>query len=481
MMQPLNSTDFIALSPILILLTGGLLLLLFESFFPVIAKKTSFSIAIATLILAVISLFFSPSSTNSLLTTWIYFDPLARFFALFFILAAIGTVLLSIPILKRLDASNGEYLFLLFSAVMGLILTSSAADFLTLFLGIETLSLSLYILCGYIRKWGNSREASTKYFLTGALAASFLLYGIALIYGATGTTQFNGLLAKYQAIGTASDHALFLGGAAFITLGIAFKAAIFPAHGWAPDVYAGATTPVTAFMAIATKAGAFAAFIRIFMEALPQFNPLWNQGVALLVYPTLLYANAVALCQTQLRRFFAYSSIVNAGFLLIPLASGGPQALEALLFYLVVYALATLTCFSVLVFLDDKEEGVLFSDLKGLFRRSPALALIFSFALLTLAGIPPTAGFLAKFYLFKVAFQAKAYGLVVVGLLTTILSVFYYLRLIALMFTREGIKTARTEYSLPAMGVGVFCSVMLVLLSIYPQPFLSLLAGFTTR
>lgn len=445
--------------------------------FPASAKKTSFPVAIVTLLLAGIAVLAAPESTNPLLTNWIYFDPLARFFALLFILMALGAVLLSVPFFKRFEASKGEYLFLLFSALLGLLLTSSAADFLTLFLGIETLSLSLYILCGYIRAWDNSREASTKYFLTGALAAAFLLYGIALVYGATGTTRFDGLLAKYQAIGTASDQALFLGGAAFITLGIAFKAAIVPAHGWAPDVYDGAPTPVTAFMAVATKSGAFAAFIRIFMEALPGFNPLWNQGLSLLVYPTLIYANIVALCQTQLRRFFAYSSIANAGFLLIPVASGGPEATQALLFYLVVYALATLACFAILAFLDDKEEGVLFSDIQGLYRRYPVLALIFTLALLTLAGVPPTAGFLAKFYLFKVAFQAKAYGLVVVGLLTTILSVFYYLRIIALMFTKEGAKTTKMVYSLPAMGVGVFCLAGIAFLSIYPEPFLSLLAG----
>ncbi|MBA3237749.1 MAG: NADH-quinone oxidoreductase subunit N [Parachlamydiaceae bacterium] len=477
MISSLNSSDIFAISPVFILLAGGLILILLESFFPSTARKTSFPIAIATLVLAGMAVAVAPVSANPLLTNWLYFDPLARFFALLFILIALGSTFLSVPFFKRFDASKGEYFFLLFSAVIGLLMISAAADFLTLFIGIETLSLSLYILCGYIKKWDSSREASTKYFFNGALAAAFLLYGIALIYGATGTTRFDGLLGKYQAIGSAADQALFLGGAAFITLGIAFKAAIFPVHAWAPDVYDGAPTPITAFMSVATKAGAFAAFIRIFMGALPEFNPLWNQGTALLVYPTLLYANTVALCQTQLRRFFAYSSIANAGFLLIPVASGGPDAISALLFYLVVYTLATLTCFAILAFFDDKEEGVLFKDLKGLYRRSPVLALIFSLALLTLGGIPPTAGFLAKFYLFKVAFQAKAYGLVVVGLLATILSVFYYLRIIALMFTKEESRTAKLEYSYPAMGVGIFGLVAIAFLSIYPEPFLSLLAG----
>ena len=204
--------------------------------------------------------------------------------------------------------------------------------------------------------------------------------------------------------GTAKS--LFQGGIALVTLALAFEAAIVPFQVWAPDVYQGAPTPVTAFMAVGPKVGAMAAFVRVFMVALPGFDPLWNEGLSLLIYPMLIYANYVALRQTQLRRFFAYSGISHAGFLLIAVVAGGPNALTALLFYLVVYAVATIGSFAVVAYLDRDSEGVAIADPNGLFRRSPYLAGILALCLLTLAGIPPTIGFFAKFYLFQVAFEA---------------------------------------------------------------------------
>lgn len=473
----LNFTDILAISPFLFLLAGGLALILLESFCASAAKKGSVAVALGALLAALLAAFWAPASQSSLLTDWLYFDPLARFFAVFFLVVGVASVLLAHPFFKRFEASQGEYFFLLLSALAGLLLISSAADFLTLFIGFETLSIASYILCGYVKRWHTSREASTKYFLLGALSAGFLLYGIALVYGAIGTTRFADLYPHYQAISTSADKALFLGGAAFITIGLAFKAAVVPVHVWAPDVYEGAPTPVTAFMAVATKIGAFAAFIRVFMQALPEFNPLWNQGIALLAFPTLIYANFVALQQVQLRRFFAYSGIAHAGFLLIPLAVGGSEAMTALLFYLVVYSLATLSCFAILAFLDKREGGVFFSDLNGLFSRSPLLAVLLTLSLLTLAGIPPTTGFLAKFYLFKIAFQAGYYGLVIVGLLTTILSAVYYLRIITLMFSKTSAEDAKPEHSLPAFSVAAFSMVAILALSVYPEPLLTLIAA----
>lgn len=475
MSTTLNITDFLAISPLLILLFGALILILLESFWVGASKKGGTTIAFITFLIALLAAAWAPASHSPLLTNWLQFDPLARFFALLFLAVGIGSVLLSEPFIERFNISCGEFLFLILSATAGLLLISSAADFLTLFIGFETLSIALYVLCGFIKRWLNTREASTKYFLLGALSSGFLLYGIALIYGAVGTTKFADLITGYHAIETASDKFLFLGGAAFVTMGLAFKAAIVPLHTWAPDVYDGSPTPVTAFMAVATKIGAFAAFIRVFMLALPQFSPIWNQSIAILVYPTLIYANFVAMRQIQLRRFFAYSGIAHAGFLLIPLAVGGNDALSALLFYLVIYALATLCCFAVMAFLDKRESGVFIHDLHGLYTRSPMLAIILSIALLTLAGIPPSIGFIAKFYVFKVAFQAGYYGLVIVGLLTTILSAYYYLRIVALMFAKAPSEEEKPIHSLPALSVATFCIAALLLLSIYPQPFLDLI------
>lgn len=472
----LSLVDATSISPLLILLGGALLLLLLETFAETVAKKFAFIGSAAVIIIAIIAAVYAPVTTNTLLTDWLCFDQLARFFTLFFLGIGLGCTFLAAAFFKRFEATHGEYCFLLLAALFGLVLIGAAADFLTVFLGLETLSLALYVLCGYMKKWKMSHEAAMKYFLMGSLAAAFLLYGIALIYGAVGTTRFDALLSGYRGLGNVQHTALFVSGIALVTLGLAFKAAIVPFHAWAPDVYDGAPTPVTAFMAVGTKVGAFAAFVRVFFDALPNFNVLWSEGISLLAYPTLIYANYVALRQTQLRRFFAYSGISHAGFLLIPLAAGAPDALSALLFYLVVYAFATLGAFAVLAYLDERHEGVGLHDLHGLFRRSPLLAGVLTLCLLTLAGIPPTAGFLAKFYIFKVAFEAHYYALVIVGLLTTILSAFYYLRIVAMMLSEAPAEAAAPLRVWPAAVVGAAACAAILLLSLYPAPFMALLA-----
>jgi NADH-quinone oxidoreductase subunit N len=477
----LNLTDMAAISPLLILLGGALILLLFESFAPATLKKCSLYFTVGTLLVALYASVYAPVSESHLLTPWLRFDSIARLFTVFFLLIGIGSALLSTSFFQRLDdeRSHGEYFFLLLSSLFGLILIASAADFLTLFLGIETLSISLYVLCGFMKNWENSSEASIKYFLMGSLAAAFLLYGIALIYGAVGTTRLDALLTGYQKLTSTQDITLFLAGIAMVTLAFAFEAAIVPFQLWAPDVYAGAPTPVTAFMAVGTKVGAFAAFFRVFFDALPHFDPLWNEGIALLAYPTLIFSNYLALRQTRLRRFFAYSGISHAGFLLIPLAVGTSEALSAMLFYLVVYALATLGAFAVLAFVDRGQEGASVRDLQGLFKRSPLLAVILALCLLTLAGIPPTVGFFAKFFLFKIAFQAGYYALVIVALLTTILAAYYYLRIISVMFSDSHQELTDLTRSWPAAALGAITCAVIIVLSFYPMPLIELLAAFS--
>lgn len=471
----LRPVDFAAISPLLILLVAALILLLIASFVEKEAKKSAFWVALGGIGIALIAAIIAPPSENTLLTPWLRFDPMARFFTILFLAIGLASTLLASSFFRRFEATQGEYYFLLLSAIFGLILIGDSADFLTLFLGLETLSISLYILCSYMKRWEFSHEAAIKYFLIGSVAAAFFLYGVALIYGAIGTTSFNRLLDQYRALNQTSDQALFLGGIALVTLGLAFKAAIVPFHVWAPDVYDGAPTPVTAFMAVGTKVGAFAGLARLFLVALPQFDSFWNQAVEWLAIATMIYANIVALHQVQLRRFFAYSGISHAGFLLIPIVADTPEALPALSFYLVIYSIATLGCFAILAFLDHDSKGVFLHDLHGLFRRAPFLAGIFALCLLTLAGIPPTAGFFAKFYVFKLAFQSGYYLLVVVGLLTTIISIFYYLRIISIMFSEEPAEAAAPTRFWPAAVVGIVSFAAILILSFFPDPLLAIL------
>ncbi len=467
--------DVAAIAPLLILLLGSLAILLLESFYEKGARKYSAWFTATVMAIAFVAAYLAPTSTNELLTPWIRFDFMARFFTLLFLAIGFTTTLLAIPFFQRFESSRGEFHFLLIAAVMGLILVGDSADFLTLFIGLETLSLALYVLCGYMKKWSISQEASIKYFLTGALAAAFLLYGIALVYGAVGTTGFAALLPAYKGLDLVETRILFLTGISLVSIGLAFKAAVVPFHVWAPDVYEGATTPVTAFMAVGTKAGAFAAFAVIFIGALAGFNAQWNQWVSFASMVTLVYANFVALKQTQLRRFFAYSGISHAGFLLIPLVAGGEEAFDALAFYLIVYVAATLVAFAVLAFLDETQEGVMLKDLKGLFYRSPFLAGAFSFALLTLAGIPPTAGFLAKFFVLSLAFEAGYYALVIVALLMTIVAAFYYLRIVAVMFSELPEEATPLKRAAPALVIACCSLLVLVVISLYPDQLLDLL------
>lgn len=464
----LSVTDYFAISPLLCLFATALIILALETFAPS-CKKMFSSVAFGGLILALYSACIAPKSQNPMLTNWLTFDALARFFSLLFLSVALGTLALSSTFFKRFDASRAEFYFLLLSSTFGLILISSANDFLTLFLGLETLSIALYVLCCYMKTWAISHEASFKYFLFGSISTSLLLFGIAMIYGATGTTRFD----AFEPL----DNTLFMGGIAFVTASLLFKAAIVPFHIWAPDVYAGAPTPVTAFMAIGTKAGAFAAFIRIFLATFGSFDPVWHQALQLLAMITLIFANFVAIRQTNLRRFFAYSGISHAGFLLIPLAAGSHEAIASMLFYIVIYSLATLGAFCCLSFLDDKPEGPTIHDLKGLFAYSPLLASTFAFCLLTLGGIPPTIGFFAKFYVLKVAFSAGLISLVIVGLLTTILAAYYYLRIATAIFQPQQQLASVPLYSMPtAIASGVSCLAILGF-SLYPEPLLELFAG----
>lgn len=476
----LEIADLSSLNPLVTLLIGALGLLLIEAFSEKLSRKYSFYFTITTLVFAFFDTYQTRISTNELITHWIVVDNISQTFTYFFLAIGLGTVLLTRSFFNSLLISCGEFYFLVLASLFGLILIASSADFLTLFLGLETLSLSLYVLCTYVKKWKISHEAAIKYFLIGSIGAAFLLYGIALTYGAIGDTRFSLLLTNYHLIDNSPDKFLFNAGIAFVTVGFLFKAAAVPFHIWAPDVYAGSPTPVTAFMSVATKVGAFAAFTRVFLVDLSNWNPLWNEGIAIVSVITLLFANYVAIQQKELRRFFAYSGISHSGFALIPIAAGGEEgAIYALCFYLAVYSFATLGCFSVLCSLDvlknlENNNGIALNDLKGLFYRSPFLAVIFSIFLMTLGGIPPTVGFLSKFYLFKIAWSAEFYTLTVVALLTTILSAFFYLRFIAIML-RDQNEEKNIKLSPAIIVLGSFCVLGIIWFSVNPQSLLYLI------
>lgn len=456
--------DYAALSPLLLLLGGALTTLFAETFF---SKPRSAWVAAVSILAALLANLFAPTTTHPRITTWLLFDQHSLIFSTLFLLIGLFTTLLAAEFFQRLKVKEGEYYFFLLCSLFGLILIGSAADFLTLFLGLETVSISLYLSVNYLKRVSSSHEAAVKYFIVGSVAAAVLLYGIALIYGSIGTTNLSQLSGYSQ-----SNRSLFLAGIGLITAALCCKAAIVPLHMWAPDVYAESPIPVTAFMAVGAKVGVFAAFAHLFLGALPHFDPLWSGVVVLFIYLTLLFSSLMAITQKQLKRFFAYSSMSHSAFLLIPIAVGGNEAFSALLFYLAVYSSATLGCFVTLTSLSTR--GVVLQDVRGLFTHSPYMALFFSFCLVTLSGAPPAAGFFAKLYVFKVAYAKGYYLLIAVSLLTTVLSTYYYLRIIALMMKKG---EASTTLSAPLLFAAILLSLSLFALLLFPSLLLSTL-GF---
>ena len=401
-------------------------------------------------------------------------------YALFFNLIigyAVGLVLLlSLDYIGRQGAESGEfYVLVLFSAV-GMTLMAQATDLIVIFLGLETMSLSLYVLAGFFRARIESGEAAMKYFLLGAFASGFFLYGIALMYGATGTTNLDRIGAMVAGGAAARDPMLLIG-FGLLLVGFGFKISSVPFHMWAADVYQGAPTSVTALIATGSKAAAFAALGRVLMEAMrsPQVDwPGIMWGLAVL---SMTLGNVVALAQQNVKRMLAYSSIAHVGYILVGVVAGGPQGNGSVLFYLLAYTFTTAGAFGALLLLERAgREAVEIGDLGGLAARHPLLALSLAVFLLSLIGIPPTGGFVGKFYLFGAAVQAGYVWLAVIGVLNSAVAAYYYLRIIVYMYMREPDEAAPAAM-VPSVAGALALVVSLwgvMQLGIMPAPLLGL-------
>jgi NADH-quinone oxidoreductase subunit N len=362
--------------------------------------------------------------------------------------AALG-VLLAQATIPHISPHAGAYYSLLLLSVAGMMFMGAALDLLVVFLALEILSLALYILVGFNRDEPRSAEASLKYFLLGAFASGFFLYGVALIYGATATTNLPAIAAALAGGQTSlPGEALFLyAGTAMLLIGFGFKVAMVPFHMWTPDAYHGAPTPVTGFMSVATKVAAFAAFMRVFVIALPASQPQWSWAIAVLAALTMTLGNLAALRQSSLKRMLAYSSIAHAGYALVGLVPGTSQGVSAVLFYLFAYTFMNLGAFAVVTALERLgENDVLNGRFAGLADRQPALAAAMAIFMFSLAGVPPFAGFFAKFFVFSAAI-AEGWGwLVLIGVVNSVISAFYYLSItVQMYFRKEGEAQTRVE------------------------------------
>src|SRR5579885_1477204 len=375
-------------------------------------------------------------------------------YAYIIILSASATgVLLSPGFLWRLNVTHqGEYYALWLLSTVGMMLLAAATSFLVVFLGLEMLSLALYILSGYLARRRSSQEAGMKYFLLSSFASAFLLYGIAMTYGATGIATF---LGTFSNIKSPVFHfpTLLLIGLGLLTVGFAFKVSAIPFQAWTPDVYVGAPAPVTAFMSVGTKAAALIAFARVFAVLFQPLQPSWMPVIWAITILTIVGGNILALVQTNLKRLLAYSSIAHAGYLLIGIVAGGTIGIAAILFYLLCYTFLNLGAFGVSSVLEAANpQANNLEEMRGLWYRQPLLAGLLAFFLFSLAGFPPMAGFAAKYYLFLVALQSGHPELLIIGVLASVLGMYYYLKVIAAMFMQREAAAPAAQPALAPSG-----------------------------
>jgi NADH-quinone oxidoreductase subunit N len=363
-------------------------------------------------------------------------DAYALFFNIVIGYATGLVLLLSMDYIRREGQESGEFYILVLLAALGMMLMAAAGDLIIVFLGLETMSISLYVLAGFFRTRVEAGEASMKYLLIGAFASGFFLYGIALIFGAAGTTNLD-RIANAVAAGAGRDPLLVVG-LGLLLVGFGFKISSVPFHMWAPDVYEGAPTSVTAFIATGSKAAAFAALLRVLLTAVRGAPADWPMLLWVVAALTMTVGNVVALAQQNLKRMLAYSSIAHVGYMLVGVVAGGAFGNGSVLFYLLVYTFTTAGAFGAILLLERAgQEAVRLDDFGGLASRHPLLAVALSVFLLSLVGIPPTAGFVGKFYLFGAAVKSGYVWLAVVGVLNSAVAAYYYLRLIVYMYMRE--------------------------------------------
>jgi len=365
-------------------------------------------------------------------------DNFATFFKMIFLVSAGLAILISDQYMEREECNHGELYPLILFTVVGMMLMAAGTDLMTIFLGLEVMSVSLYVLAGFNRANLKSNEAGLKYFLLGAFSTGFLLYGMALTYGATGTTRIAKIAAVVGQMTVPSTNVMLVAGMLLMLTGFAFKVAAAPFHMWTPDVYEGAPTPMTAFMSAGPKAAGFAAALRIFLVALPTLQVEWSQLLWVLAVLTMTVGNITALRQDNIKRMLAYSSIAHAGYALVGFAAGNGTGTAGILFYMLSYAFMNIGAFAVIILIGKKgESNGTVMDFAGLGFKHPVLAVAMSVFLFSLAGMPPTAGFIGKFYLFSGAIQKGYVGLAVIGVLNSAASVYYYLRVMVYMYMKE--------------------------------------------
>jgi NADH-quinone oxidoreductase subunit N len=402
-------------------------------------------------------------------------DQFANFFKLIFLLAAALSILLSLKYLDIERENHGEYYALILFATMGMMFMAGAVDLVTLYIGLETMAIATYVLVGFLRNSQRSNEASLKYFLLGAFSSAILLYGMSLLYGISGSTKFIDI-AEALSQRSLSDPISLM---AMVTLsaGMFFKIAAVPFHQWTPDAYEGAPTSITAFMSVAVKAASFAMLVRIFMVAIYPMRPHWVPIMAAVSVMTMTVGNIAAITQSNVKRLLAYSSISHAGYILLGLIAGNQTGLTAVAIYVLTYTFTNLGAWGVIVALRRRDViGEHIDEMSGLYFKDPVASILMLIFLLSLAGIPPTAGFIGKYYLFASVIQTGHNRLAVIAVLNAAVSIYFYLRIVVVMFMRDATEKTGLTYSPGLVTVLAVAIIFTMAIGLYPDPFINMAA-----
>jgi NADH-quinone oxidoreductase subunit N len=462
--------------PEIILAAGVLVLVLFGAFRGERSSDGMNIVALALLAVAFVAVLMLPSERVETMNGSFVVDGFAKFMKALTLLASAGGIILSMDYMRREGINRFEYPILIVLSTIGMLMVISANDLIALYLGLELLSLSSYVIAAFDRDNLRSTEAGLKYFVLGALSSGMLLYGASLVYGFTGSVSFPVIASTLQ--GNVGSGVIF--GLVFVAAGIAFKISAVPFHMWTPDVYEGSPTPVTAFFAAAPKMAGMAMATRVFIDAFPGITGQWQQIIVFISIASMALGSFAAIGQRNIKRLMAYSSIGNVGYALIGLAAGTPEGIQGVIIYMAIYLAMTLGSFAVI--LGMRRGNVMFEtidDLSGLARTHPAMAFCLAMMMFSLAGIPPLAGFFAKFYVFAAAIQANLVTLAVIGVVTSVIGAYYYLRIVKVMYFDEPVE--KFERMPPGVSfVLVVSSAVVVLFWLAPAPFVSA-AGAAAR
>lgn len=473
----------VAIGPQLHLILWGLGILCIDFLLPPRWKVWGAPFALAALAIAFLQLcYLYNQGVTTAFYDMIVLDSFTVYFNALFLAAAFLTVIISYKHLEIEGEQHAEYYALLLFATSGMMFMAAAIDLVTIFISLELMSICTYILVGFLRGQKRSNEAAMKYFLVGAFSTGIILYGMSLLYGLTGTTNLNGIARELALL---ENHTLLVPAVFMMMAGLCFKIAAAPFHMWVPDAYEGAPTGVTGFMSVAVKAASFAIFFRIFFIALGGFRDVYLVLLALIAMFTMTWGNVAAVTQQNIKRMLAYSSISHAGFVLMGLVAGSDLGVTASAIYLLAYTFMNLGVWVVVILLRREDiAGESIEDFHGLYFRHPVVAVLMLLFFLSLAGIPPLAGFIAKYFVFAAVIEvALSPGapyarlmvwLAVVGVLNAVVSIYYYFRVVVAMFVRESEQAVPLSFSTGMVVALIVTGVFTVLIGIYPEPFIHL-------